>query len=77
MELNRQLYGERKDRKEVKKSIENVWEWHEIIIFLSKELNENRKDIVKMNIFTFNNWLNYFTQKLKKEIAETKMIKRR
>jgi len=30
-----------------------------------------------MNIFTFNNWLNYFTQKLKKEIAETKMIKRR
>jgi hypothetical protein len=77
LELNRQLYGERKDRKEVKKSNENIWEWHEIIIFLSKELNENRKDIVKMNIFTFNNWLNYFNQKIKKEIAETKMIRRR
>jgi hypothetical protein len=41
------------------------------------ERYKDRKDIIKMNIFTFNNWVNFFTYKIKKDNPPTKTIVRR
>jgi len=40
-------------------------------------LNKDWNDIIKMNIFTFNSRVNFFTYKVKKDNPPTKTIVRR